>query len=91
MATTSKTTEKVTNPGDELVPVYLFRDGGRYKDDVFVAVNGERVQIKRGERVEVKKKFADVLQQSMEQDNKTASLIDSKESEYNRHVNAGKL
>ena len=28
---------------EELVPIRLFKDNERYKDDVFVAVNGERV------------------------------------------------
>lgn len=70
------------DPGEELVTVRLFKDGGRYKDDVFVAVNGERVQIKRGEPVAIKRKFADVLEQSMSQDAATASLIERQSAEY---------
>lgn len=75
-------------PGEELVPVRLFKDNDRYKDDVFVAVNGERVQIKRGETVYVKKKFADVLQQSMDQDTATAKLIDDESSRYQSEAKA---
>ena len=75
-------TEKKTNPGDELVSVHLFKDNGKYKDDVFVAVNGERVLIKRGETVQLKKKFADVLEQSMRQDQATANLIERESSNY---------
>lgn len=70
------------NPDDELVPVYLFKDNDKYKDDVFVAVNGERVQIKRGETVMVKRKFARVLEQSQKQDTKTANLIQQESDRY---------
>lgn len=68
---------KTIDPMEEKVPVRLFRDGDRYSDDVFVQVNGERVQIKRGETVYVKRKFAEVLEQSAAQDAATASMIDS--------------
>lgn len=47
--------------GEELVEVELFRDNDRYKNDVFVCVNGEHIQVKRGQRVKIKKKFAEVL------------------------------
>lgn len=53
---------------EELVPVKLFRDDNRYKDDVFVAVNGKTILIKRGERVMIPRKFALVLENSEEQD-----------------------
>lgn len=75
-------------PGEELVPVRLFKDNDRYKDDVFVAVNGERIQIRRGETVYIKKKFADVLQQSMDQDTATAKLIDAESSRYQSEAKA---
>ena len=61
-------TEKKTNPGEELVTVRLHKDSDRYKSDVFVAVNGERVQIKRGMDVKVKRKFARVLEHAQKQD-----------------------
>ena len=53
---------------DELVPVKLFRDDNRYKDDVFVGVNGKTMLIKRGEKVMIPRKFALVLENSEEQD-----------------------
>lgn len=83
-----KKTEPAVRPGEELVPIRLFRDNDKYKDDVFVAVNGERIQIKRGETVLVKKKFADVLEQSMQQDMATASLIDRESSQYAEEAKA---
>ena len=67
---------------EEKVPVRLFKDGDRYKDDVYVCVNGERLLIKRGENVEIPRKFALVLEQSMEQDNATARLIDEKSAVF---------
>ena len=67
---------------NELVGVKLFKDNNRYKDDVFVAVNGENCVIKRGERVMVKRKFAEVLDNSDLQDYETSKLIEKKSSEF---------
>ena len=77
-----------TDAGDELVSIRLFKDNDKYKDDVFVAVNGERVQIKRGETVQIKRKFADVLEQSMKQDTATANMIERESSAYARQAAA---
>lgn len=74
--------DSVTDPGEELVPIRLFKDNDKYKDDVFVAVNGERVQIKRGETVHIKRKFADVLEQSMRQDTATAHMIERESASF---------
>ncbi len=67
--------------GEELVEVKLFKDNNKYKDDVFVQVNGENCVIKRGERVKVKRKFAEVLDNSDMQDYETSLLIERKSSE----------
>ena len=72
----------VPDPEAELVPIRLFKDNGKYKDDVFVAVNGKSVLIKRGETVMVKRMFADILEQSMAQDAATASLIERETAAY---------
>lgn len=72
---------------DDLVEVFLFKDGGKYKDDVFVAVNGVGCLIKRGVPVQIKRKYAEVLRNSMEQDQSTAELI---EYESNRFKEAEK-
>lgn len=66
---------------NELVEVKLFKDNNKYKDDVFVSVNGENCVIKRGERVKVKRKFAEVLDHSDMQDYETSLLIEKKSSE----------
>ena len=70
--------------GEELVEVKLFKDNNKYKDDVFVQVNGENVQIKRGERVKIKRKFAEVLDNSDMQDYETSKLIERKTSEVSK-------
>lgn len=67
---------------NELVPVRLFKDNNKYKDDVFVSVNGENCVIKRGVNVMVKRKFAAVLELSDLQDTETSELIEKKSNEY---------
>ena len=67
---------------NETVKVKLFRDNNKYKDDVYVAVNGENCVIKRGQEVEIKRKFADVLDKSDLQDYETSMLIEKKSSEF---------
>ena len=69
---------------EEYVPVRLFRDNDKYSRDVFVAVNGEGCLIKRGEDVMIKRKFADVLEQSDRQDMYASGLMDERAGEYER-------
>ena len=64
---------------NETVAVKLFRDNDRYKDDVYVAVNGQNCVIKRGEWVNVKRKFALVLDQSEIQDMRTAEMLEAEQ------------
>ena len=66
---------------NEEVEIELFKDNGKYSDDVFVAVNGVGMIIPRGKKVKVKRKYALVLENSRAQDNKTSDLIDLKVSE----------
>lgn len=74
--------ETSAQAGEELVSVRLFKDNDKYKGDVFVAVNGQSVLIRRGERVAIKKKFAEVLEQSLDQDQRTAGLIERESRAY---------
>ena len=62
---------------EEYVEVKLFKDNDKYKDDVFVSVNGENCVIKRGERVKIKRKFAEVLDHSEHQDYETSKMIEA--------------
>ena len=89
MATKSDETKTTnTTSGEELVTVQLFKDGERYSDDVFVAVNGERVQIRRGESVQIKRKFAEVLDRSLRQDTATANMMSAKSAEFESQAKA---
>lgn len=54
--------------GEELVDVFLFKDSGKYSDDVYVCVNGENCLIQRGVNIKVKRKFYEVLMNSQAQD-----------------------
>ena len=67
---------------NEYVAVKLFRDNDRYKDDVYVAVNGQNCLIKRGEWVKIKRKFALVLDQSEIQDMQTAEYLEAEQAHY---------
>jgi hypothetical protein len=70
---------KMATKKDEknMVKIKLFKDNNKYSNDVFVAVNGENYLIQRGKTVEVPDYVAEVLEHSMEQDEKTAELISS--------------
>lgn len=63
------------NNTEEMVQVYLFKDGGKYSEDVFVGINGKRWKIRRGESVLVPKAVAEVLKNSEAQDRATADFI----------------
>ena len=76
----AKTTAAV-NENDyynELVEVELFKDNGKYKDDVFVAVNGVGIVVPRGKKVKIKRKYALALEDSMRQDKNANDLIELK-------------
>lgn len=76
--------EKENADGEKYVEVKLFKDNAKYKDPVFVSVNGETCAIERGVRVKIKKKFADVLDNSDAQDYETSLLIEKKSGEFAR-------
>ena len=94
MSNVKKATEEKAIPltnENTLVEIELFRDNKDYKDNVFVAVNGESCVIARGKKVRIKKKFADVIENSMRQDVKTARLMDNKSGEFFREAAAHNL
>ena len=89
MADKMKKEEAQTNTtgnSEELVEIMLFKDNERYKDDVFVAVNGETCQVKRGVPVKIKRKFAEVIQNSMKQDAETAQLIERESGRFRQEA-----
>ena len=68
--------EAVEKEQKELVSIRLFSDGGRYKGDLFVSVNGVNYQIKRGVTVNVPPEVAEVIQHSQEQDDQSAARME---------------
>jgi len=62
----TKTAEKTDGKVDynELVEVTIPRSARAYKDEeaMIVCVNGERIMIKYGEPVKIKRKFAEVIE-----------------------------
>ncbi len=62
----AKDTQKI-KPGDELVEYTAPLMPGETKRDIFVAVNGESIRIKRGETVKIKRKFLNALNDASKQ------------------------
>lgn len=58
---------------EEPVTVHLFRDGGAYREDRVLTVNGETVRVPRGEDVTIPRRFALVLEESEAQDARTGA------------------
>ncbi len=67
---------------NDLVEYILFKDSGKYNDDVFVGYNGKSYIIKRGVPVKLPRPVYEILKQSMEQDNKTADFIQHESENY---------
>ena len=67
---------------NEEVEVKLFRDNDKYKDPVFVGCNGETIAIQRGERVKIRRKFAEILDNSDRQDAQTGLMIRRRAAEF---------
>ena len=68
------------------VTIKLFKDNGRYRDDVYVAVNDRTYLIKRGVAVTVPRFVEQALQNSLTQDEYVASLVEKLVSDYQRTV-----
>lgn len=73
---------------EEKIPVKLFKDNGKYKDDVFVAVNGKGWQIQRGVTVMIPRYVAQVLEQSMAQDQEAAELMEQEAGRFEAETRA---
>lgn len=68
----------------EKVEVELFRDDGKYTEDVFVGVNGKTFQIKRGVPVMVPRYVAEVLKNSEQQRKQAAMNTDKLQADFER-------
>lgn len=68
------------NDGEQMVEIFLMKDNERYKNDLFVCVNGVGIMVPRGENVKIKKKYADVIKRSLEESNAASSFVTNLES-----------
>ena len=73
---------------NEYVEIKLFKDNDRYKDDVYVAINGKNCLIRRGEWTRIRRKFAMLLDQSEVQDMRTAAMIAGESERFLRASHA---
>lgn len=80
---------KTGKKGEEMVPIRLFRDGDRYRDDERVTVNGKTTIVPRGKTVMVPKSVAEVLENAMSQRELADLYMEKKEEEYEEGL--GKL
>ena len=69
------------NAGDT-VRIRLFKDNGEYRDDLTVGLNGKMYKIKRGVEVEIPRPVYEIIQRSIESDQKTADMISQLEADY---------
>ena len=67
---------------NEYVEIKLFKDNDKYKDDVYVAINGKNCVIRRGVWTRIRRKFALLLDQSEIQDLRTAELMEREEGRF---------
>lgn len=88
LAAQMTTPSNMAEADEEMTTVMLFKDNERYKDDVFVAVNGRRFQIQRGVPVQVPRYVAAVLEQSRAQDMATSRMMDQKAAEFEQAAKA---
>ena len=71
---TKEAVKKDSKYYSELVTVKLFKDTDKYKDDVFVAVNGKGMIVPRGKEVKIPRKYAIALKNSEAQDSFAAQF-----------------
>ena len=69
---------------EEEVPLYLFKDTGKYKGDVVVPFNGKNWVIQRGVEVMVPRYIYNVVRQSQAQKDMIEKRIEELENEYEK-------
>lgn len=67
---------------NEYVDVRLFKDNGKYKEPLYVGINGKNCLIPRGEFVRIKRKFAFLIEQSEIQEMRAAEALQSAKDRY---------
>ena len=76
--------QKAIDRMNERVPITLFKDNGKYKNDLVVQLAGVAYQIKRGVQVMIPRAVYDIVIRSQKQDQKTANMLDSMQEEYEK-------
>lgn len=66
------------------VKIKLFKDNNRYKEDLFVRVNGYTAMIPRGKEVEVPYFVAKHIEEMTQQDASTAAMVEGLVTEYQK-------
>lgn len=70
----------------EMVEVNLFRDNGKYKDDVLVSLNGKRYNVPRGKRVMVPAGVKEILDASLASDLAVEEELAKREAEWEAKI-----
>ena len=66
------------------VTIKLFKDNGKYRDDVYVCVNDKSYLIRRGVEVTVPRFVEMTLKNSLSQDEYVASLVERLSNDYEK-------
>lgn len=67
---------------EDEVEITLFKDADKYKDDLFVGLNGHGILIKRGVPVTIKRKYYLVIKQSEQMEAVVSDLLDKAVRDY---------
>jgi hypothetical protein len=68
----------------EYVKVKLFKDDYRYKNDLYVAINGKNWYIKRGKEVTLPKYVADFIENAMTEEARIWERVEQEEDEFKK-------
>lgn len=71
---------------EELVDYMVPRMYGEKERDLVVAVNGEGIRIKKGERVQIKRKFVEAIEHSLRQRDSAQDAMDRAQEASKRPV-----
>jgi hypothetical protein len=63
----------------DYVEVRCFKDGGTYKDDIYVGVNGQMCRIARGVPVRIKRSYAKLISVSERETARVSSIMAEKD------------
>ena len=68
----------------EFVKVKLFKDDYRYKDDVYVGINGKNWNIKRGKEIPLPKYVADFIEQTVAEEARIWEKVEQEEEDFKK-------